>query len=146
MSSFLLSVHPTISATPLAFEFWRGEAPQLIHERLQQFTKPGRDGHGERMLGKWGVPIAVQLESHFQSYALAMAALQTYYRVPGSGLVQVVYNDVAWSAFKIAFTVQAVSLSGDTHARVLQIGPNYAYSSAGILRTDWQMTAVDVEP
>jgi len=139
MSSFLLSVHPSINPTPLAFEFWRGEAPQLIHERLQQFTKPGTDGHGERKLGKWGAPISVQLESHFTSYALAIAALQVYYRVPGS-TVQVTYNDLPWNAFKISFTVQSVTFENESHSRILQIGPSYAYSSAGILLTRWQMT------
>lgn len=143
MAAFLLSVHPSINPTPLEFEFWRGEAPQLIHERVQQFTKPGTNGHGERLLGQWGVPVSVQLESHFSSYTLAIAALQTYFRVPGSGVIQVVYNSLPWSAFKLGFTVQSVTLDNESHARILQMGPSYSYANAGILLTRWQMTAVN---
>lgn len=144
MSSFLISVHPSIITTPLAFEFWRGEAPQFVREHLQQFTKPGKDGHGERKLGAWGVPITCQLESHWPSYAQALAAMQIYNRVIGSGVVQVVYNNVPFSAAGIGFTVQDIALESDTHSRILQIGPDYAYSGAGILRTRWQMTAINV--
>jgi len=145
MSAFLLSVHPTISSVPLAFEFWRGDAPQVIHEIGQQFTKPGKDGHGERKLGKWGMPFTATLESHWATYATAIAALQTYARVPYSGVVQVVYNGLPWSAFKIGLTVQSVKLSNESHARILQLGPGYAYAGAGILITDWQFTPISTE-
>jgi len=145
MSSFLLSVHPTISSEPLAFEFWRGEAPQLISEIGQSFTKPGKDGHGLRKLGKWGIPFTCTLESHWASYAIALAALPIYARVPYSGPVQVVYNDIAWNLAKVAVTVEGVRFVNESHARILQIGPNYSYAGAGILITEWQMTAISTE-
>lgn len=145
MSSFLLSVHPSIINTPLAFEFWRGEAPQLISEIGQSFTKPGTNGHGLRKLGKWGIPFTCTLESHWPSYHLAIAALQVYARVPYSGPVQVVYNNIAWNLAKTAVTVEGVRLSNESHSRILQLGPNYAYAGAGILITEWKMTAISTE-
>jgi len=134
---------PIVPGGPLNFEFWNGEQPPVIHEQVVSFTKPGANGVGQQKVGRHHPAIQSTLTSIWPDYANAIAALAVYRQVPGSGLCDVVYNFVSWSAFSIGFYVDAVELV-ECQRRPLWVGPDFTYYGAGELVTRWTLTPVEV--
>lgn len=126
------------------FEFWRGTPPPLPQYQISQHTRPGINGIGEQRVGRWHAPISATLVSHWSSYVNAMAVIDNYVALTGSGLVVVSYNSINWfGAYGIKFLVDGVEFV-DCQARVRLIGPGYDYLGGAELITQWTLTPVEV--
>lgn len=125
----------------LNFEFWRGEPPQILHERTAVHTRPGADGIAAQKLGSWGRPFTAQLVSHWPFYQAAMAILPSYFGLQ-SNTLNVVYNLVD---FRITFGVRHLALDVsfvNAQSNVLLMGPDYIYPNGCELTTEWTLIPV----
>lgn len=126
----------------LPVAFWRGDQPDLAHQRTVSQTRAGANGIGRTLVGRFGRRFTAELEFHSASYAGALAVLPAVMNLTGRGPVEVVYNRVPlWLApYRHNFLVTSARLVSCTR-RVRIIGPNYNFAGGTAV-----VIAVELEP
>lgn len=125
------------------FEFWNGEQPTRISERVQRFERAGTTGVSHRLLGRRGASFTCELTSWHATWADARDAVADFVDLIGVDPIQVVKDgDDLEDKESVRFVVEDVrELSCATRVRLYGGGKNYP---GGVeLVTRWTMTPVE---
>ncbi|MCY2974621.1 MAG: hypothetical protein NTW52_08150 [Planctomycetota bacterium] len=114
-----------------------------LHRPKQQFaieTRAGRDGFAAIYTGRWGEPFTVETESVFPNRSHAELAKVAYQDAPQLDLVDVVWEDIDYTAQGVRFLVMGTEVKS-VQAVPLYMGPGFVTSPAWVVQTTWTLLA-----
>lgn len=125
------------------FSFTRFLSNMPLHRPKAQFaieTRAGRDGFAAIYTGRWGEPFTVEAESVFANRNDAESAKVAYQNGPELDPVNIVWDDVDYSAQNLMFIVMAAEVQS-IQAVPVYMGPAAVFSPAWVVITRWTLIA-----
>lgn len=112
------------------FSYWEGDPPALPIQHVARFTRPGINGVGLQLAGRWGEPFEAICTAHYPSYPLAIARELNYNMLVGDGPRIVIYNQLDYAIlFGVVYTVESYQTVEIQAGEFL--GPGFYFPNGG---------------